>query len=252
MKIENTSDVVPPFGETKYINLIKSLIGRGYKITPYDAVHPDKPHLILRHDIDMSLQAAVRIATLEAQYGWKSYYFIMVRSFLYSIFTPEAQALMRQIIDLDHNIGLHFDPHPYENSDAMNSAATQEVAFLSNIIGKSIEIISFHRPSKSLLGSSENLAGIPHTYQPRFFQDIGYCSDSRGGWHHGHPFEHLSVKEGKALQLLTHPIWWDGIERSPEERLSDYVKNHVEKFKSTLAENCSAYKYDRKNLASKS
>lgn len=252
MKTEDTLKSMPPFGEVKYVSLVKSLIDKGYKVTPYNVVHPDQPHLVLRHDIDMSLQAAVRIATLEAQYGWKSYYFIMVRSFLYSIFTPESQGLINQLTSLGHSIGLHFDPHPYEGWDDMNVSAAQETAFLSNITGKPIEIISFHRPSKSLLGNARNLAGLPHTYQPRFFQDIAYCSDSRGAWYHGHPFEHISVKEGKALQLLTHPIWWDGTERSPEERLRDYVQNHVEKFKSTLSENCSIYKYKHENLAGES
>ena len=60
-----------------------------------------------------------------------------------------------------------------------------------------------------------------HTYEPKFVKDIGYCSDSRGGWHHGHPLSHSSVKEGKALQLLTHPIWWITKGKSAEKKLNN-------------------------------
>lgn len=84
-------------------------------------------------------------------------------------------------------------------------------------------MLSFHRPARAWIDNPAELAGMAHTYQPRFFSDIGYCSDSRGGWHHGPPLDHDAVKAGRALQLLTHPIWWVAEGRSPRERLSDFL-----------------------------
>jgi len=53
---------------------------------------------------------------------------------------------------------------------------------------------------------------------------MGYCSDSRGAWHHGHPLDHPAVAEGRALQLLTHPIWWTtGAGRDPAATLERFL-----------------------------
>ena len=57
---------------------------------------------------------------------------------------------------------------------------------------------------------SSSLADRRNTYESKFFKEIGYCSDSRGGWHHGSPLDHAALGEGRALQLLTHAIWWTG------------------------------------------
>ncbi|MEZ5648078.1 MAG: hypothetical protein R3E60_03895 [Alphaproteobacteria bacterium] len=236
---------LPPFSEKSYAELITTFVQRGYQVTPYTDLCIGQPHLILRHDIDMSLEAAVRIGKLEADHGWKSYYFIMVRSFLYNILTSESQAFIRQLTDFGHQIGLHFDPHLYgEDWDLLDAAATREVDLLSDIIGQPINFISFHRPLESLLGSPRKLAGLPHTYQPKFFQEISYCSDSRGDWHYGHPLDLPAVQQGRAIQLLTHPIWWEGEARSATDRLNTFVKNHMNEFKSILRDNCSIYQFN--------
>ena len=79
---------------------------------------------------------------------------------------------------------------------------------LEGLLGRSVTVISFHRPASALLGYSHQLAGRRHAYEPRFFNEMGYCSDSRGEWGHGHPLENSAVSAGRALQLLTHPDWW--------------------------------------------
>ena len=61
-----------------------------------------------------------------------------------------------------------------------------------------VTMVSFHRPAPELLGHAAPLGGRAHAYQPRFFSDMGYCSDSRGRWGHGHPLEHPAVAEGRA------------------------------------------------------
>ncbi|MBT3172708.1 MAG: hypothetical protein HN333_14900, partial [Rhodospirillaceae bacterium] len=76
------------------------------------------------------------------------------------------------------------------------------------MLGRSVPMISFHRPAPALQGREGRIAGRMHAYEPRFFREIGYCSDSRGAWRHGHPLDHAAVVKGKALQLLIHPLWW--------------------------------------------
>lgn len=86
------------------------------------------------------------------------------------------------------------------------------------------------------------LAGRRNTNESRFIDEIGYCSDSRGGWHRGHPLETPAVAEGRALQLLTHAIWWDGDEtESPRGKLDQLVKARDQAVRDELAANNAVY-----------
>jgi len=58
------------------------------------------------------------------------------------------------------------------------------------------------------MGHATSLSGRIHAYQPRYFEHMGYCSDSSGAFRYHAPLLHPAVLEGRALQLLTHPIWW--------------------------------------------
>jgi hypothetical protein len=71
---------------------------------------------------------------------------------------------------------------------------------------------------------------------------MAYCSDSRGGWHYGHPLELDAVKQGRALQLMTHPIWWDAPGgESPAERIERFADARDDSFRRELARNCQPY-----------
>ena len=114
-----------------------------------------------------------------------------------------------KIASLGHDIGLHFDITQYEGSiDEIEERAVEECALLERLSGVPTSSLSFHRPARELLNRAGTYAGRRHTYEPAFFSDIAYVSDSNGGWHHGHPTDHPAVVDGTAIQLLTHPIWW--------------------------------------------
>lgn len=55
---------------------------------------------------------------------------------------------------------------------------------------------------------ASRFAGRRHSYEPRFFHDVAYISDSGGAFFRGHPLDHPAVLDGPPIQLLTHPIWW--------------------------------------------
>ena len=66
-----------------YSYLINEFLNLGYSVVNFSAMNPLKQHLILRHDIDMSLEAALPIAEIEKNIGVKATYFILLRSDLY-------------------------------------------------------------------------------------------------------------------------------------------------------------------------
>lgn len=231
------------FSPVSYRELVVSLLNHGCESRGYKDAEPEKPHLVLRHDIDMSLQAALVIAEIEADLGVKAHYFILVRTEMYNLFSAHAQRALRGIIGFGHEIGLHLDASYYEgDTQSLDAAAEKECAVIEAATDQRVEMVSFHRPAKSLLGYAKKLGGRIHAYQPRFFSEMGYCSDSRGDWHHGHPLEHDAVREGRALQLLTHPIWWTGsMALGPVGRLDDFAEERGNLLRDELAANCEPY-----------
>lgn len=106
---------------------------------------------------------------------------MLIRSALYNALAPEGVAALQRMTALGHRVGLHFDAALYRDDlDALDAAAAQECRWLEEAAGHAVEMISFHRPAKALLGLARLIAGRPHAYQPRVFQDIGYCSTRRG------------------------------------------------------------------------
>lgn len=237
----------PCLGLDAYRTLLLELRARGYECRGYHDVNPQARHLILRHDIDMSLDAAVPIAEIEHSFGMSAHYFVLLRTEMYNPFSARATAILVRLRALGHDVGLHLDASLYDNNPAeLQEAAEQECRTLELAVGAPVRVVSFHRPVKSLLGFPERLAGRLHAYQPIFFSEIGYCSDSRGSWRYGQPLEHAAVREGRALQLLTHPIWWVGDKpEAPSERLDSFLRSRVSLLDRELAESSEVYRPDR-------
>ena len=231
------------FTQASYLDLIRRYETVGYKNVDFADARPESAHLVLRHDIDMSLNAALTMARTEHGAGLRSTYFVLLRTELYNPLSSEGAEALHAIANLGHTIGLHFDASIYDNDiAAMNAAAKRECEALETVLGIDIPIISFHRPAKSLLGDPNDFGGRPHVYQPRFFEAMGYCSDSRGGWFRDHPLELDAFKSKRAVQLLTHPIWWtDGPATSVTARLDDLAVRRARRFRDSLAANCETY-----------
>ncbi|MBS28077.1 MAG: hypothetical protein CL566_04015 [Alphaproteobacteria bacterium] len=223
------------------------MLERGYGAVGYDAVAPNARHLVLRHDLDMSIDAAVTTAEIEAELGVAAHYFVLLRTEMYNPWSDHGRRQLDRIAELGHEIGLHLNASLYpDDAAALDRAAAEECSVLATLTGRPVEMISFHRPSSALLGRPDDIAGRSHSYQPRYFHDIGYCSDSRGAWHHGHPFDHAAVGEGRALQLLTHPIWWDrDTARDPVAALDYFRAERDNVLMHALADNCEPYRAAR-------
>jgi len=227
-----------------YRALVTALLDRDYSVRGFVDAEPDKRHLILRHDIDMSLASAVALAEVERDLHVKSIYFVLFRSGLYNPFSAPGIGCLRQIRDAGHEVGLHLDASLYAaDRSSLEVACEEECQRLEAQLGRRVEVVSFHRPTEVLVGAKGPFAGRTHAYEPRFISEMGYCADSRGAWHHGHPLDHEAITKNRALQLLTHPIWWDTQnEESIVSRLDRLVDEQTVAFRHELAENCEPYR----------
>jgi hypothetical protein len=223
----------------RYVELLSAFLALGYRACDFLEARPERRDLVLRHDIDVWPQYALPIAEAEASLGLAASYFILVTSPLYNPASAESRVALRRLADLGHRVELHFDPVAAAGDDP-DADVERECMWLAEITGRPVRIVSFHRPGPELLNNPAPVAGRPHTYQPRFFSEIGYCSDSRGEWKGGAPLDHPSVAAGKALQLLTHPIWWRGHE-TPTEALDAFMEDRVAALEADLAANVTVY-----------
>lgn len=228
------------FSPSGYTDLISCFLSKGYSIRHYSDARPEQPHLIVRHDVDFSLPAAVAMGKLERDLNVASTYFVLLRTEFYNPFSREGLAALEQILDCGHDIGLHFDAALYGGADIEQSIA-RECEHLESLIGRSIKTVSFHRPGSHNIGEADRLAGRFNAYGPRYFCAMGYCSDSRGAWNHGTPLEHAAVRERRALQLLIHPFWWGSPEMAPQDRLREFIRVRARELDRELARQCSIH-----------
>ena len=196
------------FSPLAYRVLLERLVALGYTARSYVDAEPARADLIVRHDIDMSLQAAAGTARIEQSLGIRAVYFVLLRTEMYNALSRMGREAIHRILSLGHEVGLHFDASGHADERTMDRVAQSECRILEEVTERPVSVISYHRPAPHLLGLKTPVAGRIHTYMPRFFSEMGYCSDSQGRWRFGHPLDHPAVAERRALQLLTHPIWW--------------------------------------------
>lgn len=205
-----------------YSELVSLLKTCGYTFVDYHNYTNASKCVILRHDIDNSIEMAVSIAELEYKLGVKATYFTLLRTDFYNPSSKGSLEGLRKIQSLGHEIGLHFDELAYEAGINVVEAIKKEASILSDIIGGPITTVSMHRPSQKTLDANYNLSPMVNSYGKTFFNDFKYLSDSRRRWRE--PVLDI-IKSGQyeRLHILTHPIWY----QETEEPIHDTIKRFV-------------------------
>lgn len=168
--------------------------------------------MILRHDIDLNMHSAFRMAQADHEVGVHSTFFIRIHADRYNPFSYENISYLNQIQDMGHEIGLHFEPGmAFEFSKDPYSYANDQKMIFEALIRKPFIGMSTHEPARADAPDFiENIFkewGLKyHAYEDRFIKDIKYLSDSGGRWRE-QCFSNWVNKVDK-LQVLVHPFWW--------------------------------------------
>ena len=208
-----------------YVDLLKHL-KQTYAIVPFCCVpqQKNKQYLILRHDIDYSLPAALHMAQIEHALGIKSTYFVLFTHFAYDLFKQDNETTLKEISRLGHEIGLHYDPKRYEsNNQSTTKTLRNEIRQLENLTGKRVRSIARHGGfDRDPFASTRKYINANHPY----YRSYLFVHDSCRAWT---PLEGLITLlrvPQKRAQLLTHPENWqeDKIDRKTLfERLTQNV-----------------------------
>ena len=205
-----------------YSELISCLKKEGYSFADYHNYEDYSKCVILRHDIDNSIDKSIAMAEVEARLGVKSTYFVLVTSDFYNVGSKKNLEGLRKIQKLGHEIGLHFDEMAYEATENVPSAIARESSVLSGIIGTQVTTVSMHRPSNKTLEANYEIPGMINSYGKTFFNDFKYLSDSRRRWREP-VLDIINSGQYDKLHILTHAIWYN----EEEEDIHDTIKAFV-------------------------
>jgi len=198
-----------------YRALLDRLQHEGYAFRTFsEAVESNT--VLLRHDVDLSIEKALTTARIEAERGIEATYCVLLTSPLYNPLEGAVRDKLQAIESLGHEVALHFSTHEYWDDRPADGAIESKVEAEREILGTVLEqtprTVSFHIPPKWVLDRSFD--GFTNTYDPAYFSDIEYVADSGQRWRDSTP----SVTDlSSTVQILTHPGLWGETDRQFEE-----------------------------------
>src|ERR1700756_2972812 len=94
------------FDLAHYGELLDAAAAGGYRWASFDA-EPVTGDVLLRHDVDLSLDAALTLARLERDRGARATYFLMTESVFYNLDSARGREALDELRALGHAVGLH-------------------------------------------------------------------------------------------------------------------------------------------------
>ena len=160
------------FSLDHYRDLLRAARTGGYRWAGFDRA-PESGDLLLRHDVDLSLAAAVTVAEVEADEGAWSTWFLMTRSVFYNLDSREGEAAIARLRDLGHRVA-HHAVWPDVDLDARFDT-----------------VVAWHNPEPEFMQAE--IPGAVNVMRAPFFDPATYRSDSNQHWRHGCPHDELAA-----------------------------------------------------------
>lgn len=225
------------FSKKSYAQLISLAKSNKYIISNFKQfsrnIKKEQPIILLRHDCDLSLDAAVELAELEKELGISSTYFIQLYNEFYNPLSQSGRKSINYIKSCGHEIGIHWDSRNYTDSNA--SGFKRDIEHIEEIIKSKVLSGSQHEPVQTR-GMIAPLYLKHEAY--RDYKDLQYISDSSMKWREITPWDVIPKKI--SFQFLAHPFWWTMKGKSRKDKFS-YFSNISEK---NISKKISRYAYE--------
>ncbi len=170
-----------------YGELLQAAKDGGYRFAFFEE-KPRVGDVLLRHDVDLSLEAAVRMAELEAEASAQATYFLMTESVFYNLASAEGEHALGRLRELGHRVGLH----------AVYPRARLDERFEP--------VVAWHNPDPDYM--TARVEGALNVMSEPWFAPATYRSDSNQHWRSGCPHDDLRAGAFPWLQLRSHPEIW--------------------------------------------
>ena len=175
------------FSLEHYREILRAAAEGGYR-SAFFRSPPTARDLFLRHDVDLSIEAALEMAEVEAEEGVATTYLLMTRSVFYNLASRDGERAIARLRELGHQVGLHA-VHPHVELDARLDP-----------------VVAWHNPEPAFMTAP--LDGVVNVMEEKYFDPATYRSDSNHRWRSGCPHEELRAGAFPWLQLLVHPEIW--------------------------------------------
>jgi hypothetical protein len=170
-----------------YREILRAAREGGYRFAGFDGP-PAPGDLLLRHDVDLSLEAALAMAELEAEEGASTTYLLMTQSVFYNLASREGERAVARLRALGHRVGLHA---VYPDAD---------------LDERFDRVVAWHNPEPAYM--TARIDGAVNVMAETHFDPATYRSDSNQRWRSGCPHEELRAGAFPWLQVLVHPEIW--------------------------------------------
>lgn len=198
----------------RIINIIKST---GLQANYREAVKRDK-FIIMRHDVEYSVERAYNLSKVEDSMDFSSTYFFQWTNNAYNILSRKNMDMVKDMHERGHVIGLHYALNGMTDMEQVKKQIKKEMEILSGMFGFQVDTFSVHRPSKDILRENIKFPEILNAYQDEFFTfaenvteetpvAVKYLSDANHIWRYGYPDEKNILSHDK-VQILVHPFAW--------------------------------------------
>jgi hypothetical protein len=237
---------VAAFTFKHYRRILEAGLESGYRFIGFDELaglrDRERYLCLLRHDCEGDLAAALRLGEMEKTLDVKSTYFLQLRSPLYNVLSEPQARFVKELIELGHRLGLHFDERSHSRATPAQIAdlVDRERALLGEEFGVTVAVVSFHQPSARVLENRLKLRCL-NTYDRSDMQGAGYLSDSNWQWKLD-PIDAFQSRTHPHLQLLLHPECWTDRSMSIERKWHEVLRHNTQIAQQTLIEREATYK----------
>ena len=205
------------FSYNDYREIIRIIQESGRQATYREALDRDS-FVIMRHDVEYSVERALALSKVEESMDFRSHYFFQWTNNSYNILSRKNRDILREMHERGQHIGLHFALNGMTDMNEVRKQILQEVEMLSAMLGFEIHAFSIHRPSPDALAANMKFERLLNAYQDEFFTfdpkaaegaplKVKYMSDANHIWRYGYPDRENILGHDK-VQILTHPFAW--------------------------------------------
>lgn len=224
------------FSYDDYKEIIRIIKSTG-KYADYKQAMGRDRFVIMRHDVEYSVERAYQLSKVEESMDFTSTFFFQWTNNNYNILSKRNMEMIKDMHERGQTIGLHYALNGLTDMEQVRKQIVKEMDILSEMCGFKIDTFSVHRPSKDILRENIKLPGILNAYQDDFFTfaeevnentpvAVKYLSDANHIWRYGYPDE-KNITEYDKVQILVHPFAWH---KNGYDNFNNYVALVEEKY----------------------
>ena len=163
-----------------------------------------KKFVIMRHDVEVSVSSALRLAEADMEAGIRSTFFFL-QTGDYNIFEEDEAFKIQQMLEWGHDVGLHYDVGLFESMGIDPKIIIKsQIQVFEDFFDTKIYATSSHLPMRS--EKTISLPGVVDVYDLLYLEEMKYLSDSTQVWREGVVTKLLD--KYPQIHLLMHEYIW--------------------------------------------